>query len=134
MVLRARIEHHTIRPGKPVENAFAESFNSRVREDLLNQHCFTSVRHAQDLIDDWLADYNQVRPHTALGGFRRRRFSQLRPGPMGPGLSRHPPQLRHFNPLSADAERRRDPRSPWPQVGGPRNQDSAVVQPKGRRF
>jgi putative transposase len=45
-----------------------ESFNSRVRDELLNQHCFTSVRHAQDLLEDWQTDYNTVRPHTALGG------------------------------------------------------------------
>ena len=62
------IEHHFIRPGKPVENAFAESFNGRVRDEMLNQHCFTSVRHAQDLLDDWRVDYNTLRPHTALGG------------------------------------------------------------------
>lgn len=62
------IEHHPIRPGKPVENAYAESFNGRVRDEFLNQHCFTSVRHAQDLLEDWQADYNTIRPHTALGG------------------------------------------------------------------
>ena len=77
------IEHHTIRPGRPVENAFAESFNSRVRDELLNQHCFTSVRHAQDLIDDWLADYNQVRPHTALGGLSPAAFLAAQAGPRG---------------------------------------------------
>ena len=64
---RHGIEHHFIRPGKPTENAFAESFNDRVRDELLNQHCFTSVRHAQDLCDDWRSDYNSLRPHTSLG-------------------------------------------------------------------
>jgi len=54
------IEHHFIRPGKPVENAFAESFNCRVRDELLNQHCFSSVRHAHDLCQDWRTDYNSV--------------------------------------------------------------------------
>ena len=62
------IEHYFIRPGKPIENAFAEAFNGRVRDELLNQHCFTSVRHAQDLCADWQSDYNSIRPHTALAG------------------------------------------------------------------
>ena len=62
------ITHHFIRPGKPVENAIAESFNSRVRDEHLNQHCFSSVRHAQDLTEAWREDYNRVRPHSALDG------------------------------------------------------------------
>ncbi len=82
------IEHHFIRPGKPVENAFAESFNSRVRDELLNQHCFTSIRHAQDLLDDWHADYNSVRPHTSLGGLSPEAFLSAQAGPHGA-----PPEL-----------------------------------------
>ena len=46
---RNEIHHHFIRPGKPTENAFAESFNGRVRDEFLNQHCFESVQHARDL-------------------------------------------------------------------------------------
>ncbi len=77
------IEHHFIRPGKPVENAFAESFNGRLRDEMLNQHCFTSVRHAQDLLDDWRADYNAVRPHTSLGGHSPESFLAAQTGPHG---------------------------------------------------
>ena len=77
------IEHHPIRPGKPIENAYAESFNGRVRDELLNQHCFTSVRHAQDLLEDWQADYNTVRPHTALGGLAPETFLAEQAGPHG---------------------------------------------------
>lgn len=77
------IQHHFIRPGKPVENAFAESFNSRVRDEMLNQHCFTSVRQAQDLLDDWRADYNAVRPHTALGGLSPEAFLSAQSAPLG---------------------------------------------------
>ena len=62
------IEHRFILPGKPVENAYAESFNSRVRDECLNLHCFESPSHARELIEDWRADYNELRPHTALGG------------------------------------------------------------------
>ena len=65
---RHGIEHHFIRPGKPVENAFAESFNGRPRDELLDQHCFESLRHARGLGEDWRYDDNHVRPRTALGG------------------------------------------------------------------
>jgi len=77
------IEHHFIRPGKPMENAFAESFNGRVRDEFLNQHCFRSVQHARDLSAEWREDYNQVRPHTALGGLSpEQHIAKLR-GPLG---------------------------------------------------
>lgn len=65
---RRGIELHFIRPGKPVENAFAESFNGRLREECLNQHVFADLRSANDLIRSWHDDYNQVRPHSSLGG------------------------------------------------------------------
>ena len=60
------IELHFIAPGKPTENAFAESFNSRVREECLNQHCFSSMAEAREIIADWQRDYNTVRPHSSL--------------------------------------------------------------------
>jgi putative transposase len=60
------IEFHFIAPGKPTENAFAESFNSRVREECLNQHCFFSMSEAREIIADWQHDYNTVRPHSSL--------------------------------------------------------------------
>ena len=56
-----------IRPGKPVENAFIESFNGRLRDECLNVHTFLSITHAQDLIERWRRDYNERRPHGALG-------------------------------------------------------------------
>jgi putative transposase len=56
-----------IRPGKPIENAFAESFNGRLRDECLNTNWFLSLRHARDIIEDWRIDYNTVRPHSALG-------------------------------------------------------------------
>ena len=56
-----------IRPGKPVENAFIESFNGRLRDECLNVHTFESVAHAQRLIEAWRRDYNDHRPHGALG-------------------------------------------------------------------
>jgi len=65
---RRGIQLHFIRPGKPVENAFAESFNGRLREECLNQHVFVDLRAAQELIRSWHIDYNEVRPHSSLRG------------------------------------------------------------------
>lgn len=56
-----------IRPGKPVENAFIESFNGRLRDECLNVYSFESISHAQELIEAWRRDYNEHRPHGALG-------------------------------------------------------------------
>jgi putative transposase len=56
-----------IRPGKPVENAFIESFNGRLRDECLNSHVFATVADAQRILDGWRADYKGVRPHSALG-------------------------------------------------------------------
>lgn len=56
-----------IRPGKPVENAYIESFNGRLREECLNSHWFTSVDHARSIVSDWQEDYNENRPHSSLG-------------------------------------------------------------------
>lgn len=55
-----------IRPGKPVENAFIESFNGKLRDECLNSHVFASVSEAQVVLDAWREDYNAVRPHSAL--------------------------------------------------------------------
>lgn len=56
-----------IRPGKPIENAFIESFNGKFRDECLSVQWFTSLSDAQRVIEAWRQDYNEVRPHTALG-------------------------------------------------------------------
>jgi putative transposase len=56
-----------IEPGKPTQNAFIESFNGRFRDECLNDHWFTSLAEARVLIGEWRQDYNQNRPHSALG-------------------------------------------------------------------
>jgi putative transposase len=66
-----------IRPGKPVENAHIESFNGRLREECLNQHAFASLDDARRRIEAWRADYNSVRPHSALGQLAPDQFRQL---------------------------------------------------------
>ena len=64
---RRGVQLDFIRPGKPVENAFIESFNGRLRDECLNVYDFASIDHAQRLIEAWRRDYNQFRPHGALG-------------------------------------------------------------------
>ncbi len=56
-----------IRPGKPTENSYIESFNGRLRDECLNVHQFISLAHAQAVIEAWRVDYNQQRPHSSLG-------------------------------------------------------------------
>lgn len=63
-----------IRPGKPVENAFIESFNGRVRDECLNESWFTSLHDARRILADWRHDYNAERPHTSLGGISPHEF------------------------------------------------------------
>ena len=58
---------HFIDPGKPVQNAFCESFHGRVRDECLNEHWFLSLADARQLVEAWRQDYNQDRPHSALG-------------------------------------------------------------------
>jgi len=59
---------HYIAPGKPQQNAFVESFNGKLRDECLNETLFTSIRHARLVLALWRRDYNEVRPHSALGG------------------------------------------------------------------
>lgn len=56
-----------IRPGKPIENAFIESFNGKLRVSCLNQHWFMSLEHARQVIEDWRHTYNTDRPNRPLG-------------------------------------------------------------------
>jgi len=56
-----------ITPGKPRENAFAESFIGRVRDEFLNENLFFSVQDAQRKADVWRKEYNEERPHGVLG-------------------------------------------------------------------
>jgi Integrase core domain len=59
---------HYIALGKPQQNAFAESFIGKLRDECLNETLFGSIRHARVVLADWQHDYNEVRPHSALGG------------------------------------------------------------------
>ena len=69
------VKLHFIDPGKPVQNAFIESFNGRMRDECLNEHWFVSLREARETIEAWRRDYNEVRPHTALGNRTPQEFT-----------------------------------------------------------
>jgi len=65
-----------IRPGKPVENAYIESFNGRLRDECLNENWFLTLEYARRIIEDWRIDYNTVRPHSSLGYLTPEEFIQ----------------------------------------------------------
>jgi putative transposase len=56
-----------IRPGKPVENAYIESFNGRFRDECLNEDGLLTTAHARQVIERWRIEYNTERPHSSLG-------------------------------------------------------------------
>ena len=62
----AGIDWRHIALGKPTQNAFAESFQGRMRDECLNEHLFFSMNHARAVIAGWTADYNTARPHSAI--------------------------------------------------------------------
>ena len=57
------------RPGKPTDNAFIESFNGKFRAECLNAHWFMSLDDARSKMEAWRRDYNEVRPHSAIGNY-----------------------------------------------------------------
>jgi len=62
-----RVEWHYIAPGKPMQNGYIESFNGRMRDELLNESLFIDLDQARQLIAAWASDYNIARPHSSLG-------------------------------------------------------------------
>ena len=77
---RNGVKLNFIRPGKPIENAFAESFNGRLRDECLNTNWFMNLKHARDIIEDWRKDYNEVRPHSALKGRTPKEYAKAATG------------------------------------------------------
>ncbi len=73
-----RVEWHYIAPGKPMQNGFVESFNGRLRDECLNETLFTSMAHARFVLAAWRHDYNNVRPHSKLGGCTPAEFAGQR--------------------------------------------------------
>jgi putative transposase len=71
------IEWHYIAPGKPQQNAFIESFNGRLRDELLNETLFSSLAHARVALAAWRLDYNTIRPHSSLGNLPPIHYAKL---------------------------------------------------------
>ncbi len=65
-----------IRPGKPVDNAYIESFNGRLRQECLDENWFTSIEDAKIKIESWRIDYNEQRPHSSLGNETPHSFAE----------------------------------------------------------
>lgn len=76
---RTGVRLRFIEPGKPVQNAFVESFNGRFRDECLNLHWFQSLRHARQEIARWRTHYNTERPHSALGYLSPKEFLTANP-------------------------------------------------------
>ena len=107
-----RIDWHFIAPGKPMQNGICESFNGRMRDELLNETLFFGLDHARTGLARWVADYNGCRPHSALRyqtpaayaasftatGDRRSNPDQLRRSPVAPPA---PPRHSHPKTLAA---------------------------------
>jgi putative transposase len=70
------VDWHYIAPGKPTQNAFAESFIGRLRDELLNETLFSSLAHARAVLAAWRADYNASRPHSAIGNIPPAEFAE----------------------------------------------------------
>lgn len=71
---RNQVAWRYIQPGKPIQNAYIESFNGKIRDECLNEHWFTSLEEARQLVEAWRVDYNEKRPHTALKGLTPTEF------------------------------------------------------------
>jgi putative transposase len=69
-----------IRPGKPIENAYVESFNGKFRDECLNEHWFLNLADAKLAIEAWRIDYNTVRPHSSLHGRTPQQFATISVG------------------------------------------------------
>ena len=100
---QTKVGWHYIAPGKPQQNGYNESFNGRLRDELLNETLFRSLKHARGVLEDWRRDYNQERPHSKLGWLTPRAYADalcgkaggvaaLRDGSAPPPLATHDQQ------------------------------------------
>lgn len=73
-----KVQLNFIRPGKPTENAYIESFNGRLRDECLNTNIFYSLDEAREIIEKWREDFNNWRPHSSLGGKTPSEYNNFR--------------------------------------------------------
>ena len=77
---RRGVKLHFIRPGKPNDNPYIESFNGKFRDECLNENWFTTLDDARTTIETWRRDYNQVRPHSSLNNMTPEEFANAAAG------------------------------------------------------
>ena len=114
-----KFDWHYIAPGKPIRNAFIESFNGRLRDALLNETLFPSLHHARVTLVAWRHDCNTERPNSRLGWKTPAAFAQT----FAPqrGLPLRNPKSSAPAPLPNQPKRASatsEPRSRWVRVGG----------------
>jgi putative transposase len=106
-----RVGWHYIAPGKPIQNAFVESLNGRLRDELLNETLFRSLPHARAELAAWRTDYNTVRPHSRLGWLAPAIYAEItyprRASPLRNRDSSAPPPAAH--PARTGQTNRRTP-------------------------
>jgi transposase InsO family protein len=73
---KKHVDTHYFDPGSPWQNAYCESFNSIFRTTCLDRWLFSSMTEARVVIDQWLEEYNTIRPHGSLGGMNPEQFLQ----------------------------------------------------------
>ena len=90
-----------VEPGSPWENGYAESFHSRLRDELMNVTEFENVRHARACGAAWREDYNEYRPHSSLGGLSPTEFARRCAAfvPAAPPLQQHSVPLFNSQPI-----------------------------------
>jgi putative transposase len=100
---------HYIAPGKPQQNGYNESFNGRLRDELLNETLFRSLTHARAVLETWRRDYNEERPHSKLGWMTPRDYARAISGQSGRHAANpdHSARRPLANPLSEGSDQPR---------------------------
>jgi hypothetical protein len=110
-----------------MENGFIESFNGKFRDECLNENWFVDLAHARERIEEWRRDYNQVRPHSALGYLKPEEFTAQAASFYSDGVGQGTSNARHPcptppSPLRRKAcganKNRRKSHYPWTKDGG----------------
>ena len=112
---KRKLDWHYIAPGKPMQNAFIESFNGRLRDELLNETLFPSLAHARTTLADWRDDYNVDRPHSSIGWQTPSEYAATYPPQRG--LTRHPMTSSAPAPVAQPACKGQNERQSLAQVG-----------------